>query len=76
MKNYLVKAYAMHEGVRIYAAITTGIVDYVQKQFNMWPTSTAALGRTLTIAAIMSSTYKCDDFFKERKNSMNFISID
>ena len=62
MKNYLVKAYAMHEGVRIYAAITTGIVDYVQQRFNMWPTSTAALGRVLTMAAIMSSTYKNDDY--------------
>ena len=62
MKNYLVKAYAMDEGVRIYAAITTGIVDYVQQRFNMWPTSTAALGRVLTMAAIMSSTYKNDDF--------------
>ena len=48
----------MHETVRIYAAITTDIVDHYQKVFNMWPTSAAALGRTLTIAAIMSATYK------------------
>ena len=51
--NYLVKAYCMHETVRIYAAITTN-----QERFNLYPTSCAALGRTLTMAAIMSCTYK------------------
>ena len=60
--DYLVKAYAMHEGVRIYAAKTTDLVSYAQKRFNMWPTSIQALGRTLTIGAIMSCTYKNDDF--------------
>lgn len=62
MDNYLQKAYCMHQTVRIYAAITTEMVNYVQEQFNMWPTSLQALGRTLTIGAIMSCTYKNDDF--------------
>jgi len=62
LKNYLQKAYCMHETVRIYAAITTDIVDHYQKIFNMWPTSCAALGRTLTIAAIMSCTYKSGEY--------------
>ncbi len=62
MKNYLQKAYCMHETVRIYAAITTDIVDHYQKVFNMWPTSCAALGRTLTIGAIMSATYKSGEY--------------
>ncbi len=60
--DYLVKAYAMHEGVRIYAARTTDLVSYAQKRFNMWPTSAAALGRVLTISAIMSCTYKSGEF--------------
>ena len=62
MKNYLQKAYCMHETVRIYAAVTTDIVDHYQKIFNMWPTSAAALGRTLTIGAIMSATYKSGEY--------------
>ena len=62
MDNYLQKAYCMHQTVRIYSAITTEMVSYVQEQFNMWPTSLQALGRTLTIGAIMSCTYKNDDF--------------
>lgn len=60
--DYLVKAYALHDGVRIYAAKTTELVSYAQKRFNMWPTSAAALGRTLTISAIMSCTYKSGEF--------------
>lgn len=62
MKSYLQKAYCMNQTVRIYAAITTDIVSHVQEIFNMWPTSCAALGRTLTIAAIMSCTYKSGEY--------------
>ena len=62
MDNYLQKAYCMNQTVRIYAAITTDLVFHAQKIFNLWPTSTVALGRVLTMGAIMSSTYKCNDF--------------
>lgn len=58
MKNYLQKAYAFDGTVRIYAVITTELVSKAQEIHNLWPTSCAALGRCLTIAAIMSSTYK------------------
>lgn len=59
--NYLVKAYCMHETIRIYAAITTGIVKHNQEIFNLYPTSCAAMSRVLTMASIMSCTYKSDD---------------
>ena len=62
MDNYLQKAYCMNQTVKIYAAITTDLVDHAQKIFNLWPTSTVALGRVLTMGAIMSATYKNDDF--------------
>ena len=68
MNNYLQKAYCMNQTVRIYAAITTDIVKHTQEIFNMWPTSCAALGRTLTMAAIMSCTYKNDDFLNIKVN--------
>lgn len=61
MKNYLQKAYAFDGTVRIYAAITTELCKEAQNIHNLWPTSAAALGRTLTIAAIMSSTYKSNE---------------
>jgi len=68
MKNYLQKAYCMNQTVRIYAAITTDIVANAQKTFNMWPTSCAALGRTLTMAAIMSCTYKSGEYLNIKVN--------
>lgn len=68
MDNYLQKAYCFNQTMRIYAAITTEIVDYAQKAFNMWPTSCAALGRTLTIAAIMSCTYKSGEYLNIKVN--------
>ena len=58
----------MNQTVRIYAAITTDIVAHAQEIFRMWPTSCAALGRTLTIAAIMSCTYKSGEFLNIRVN--------
>ena len=61
MKNYLQKAYCFDGTVRIYAAITTDIVQRLQKMHNLWPTSCAALGRTITIGAIMSCTYKAGE---------------
>ena len=62
MNNYLQKAYCMNQTVRIYAAITTELVQKAQDIFNLWPTSCAALGRTLTMASIMSCTYKNGEF--------------
>ena len=58
----------MNQTVRIYAAITTDIVKHAQEIFNLWPTSCAALGRTLTIGAIMSCTYKNQDFLNIKVN--------
>ncbi len=58
MKNYVQKAYAYNQTVRIYAAITTQLCEEARVIHNLWPTSCGILGRVLTIAAIMSTTYK------------------
>lgn len=68
MKDYLQKAYCMNQTVRIYAAITTDLVKHAQELFNLWPTSCAALGRTLTMAAIMSCTYKSGEYLNIKFN--------
>lgn len=68
MKSYLQKAYCMNQTVRIYAAITTDIVSHAQEIFHMWPTSCAALGRVLTIGAIMSCTYKSGEYLNIKIN--------
>lgn len=58
MQDYLQKAYCANGCAKIYVATTTQMCKHAQEIHNMWPTSAAALGRVLTIGAIMSSTYK------------------
>ncbi len=60
MKDYLIKAYAYNGTVRIYTAITTNLVAHAQKIHDLWPTSTAALGRLLTNSVIMGAMYSDD----------------
>lgn len=59
--DYLQKAYCCNGTARIYVATTTNLCSHAQQIHNLWPTSAAALGRTLTIAAIMSCTYKSNE---------------
>ena len=60
MNDYLVKAYAFSGTVRIYSATTKHLVSHAQKIHDLWPTSSAALGRLLTASVIMGAMYKGD----------------
>lgn len=60
MKDYLVKALACEERVRIYICNSTALVENARKRFDLWPTSAAALGRTLSVASLMGSMLKSD----------------
>ena len=60
MKDLLNIATAYNDKIRIYACNTTNIVKHAKEIFNLWPTSCAGLGRTLTIACIMSEMEKMD----------------
>lgn len=60
MKDYLVKGYAFGGTVRVYTARTTNLVGEAQQRHDLWPTSTAALGRLLTASVIMGAMYKGD----------------
>ena len=61
MKDYVLKAFLFDKNVRIYAASSTNLVEEARKLHGMWPTSSAALGRFLTIAAMMSLRYKSNE---------------
>lgn len=61
MKDYVCRAIAYNKFVRIYAASSTELVETARKIHGLWPTSCAALGRTLTAAAIISTNYKSDE---------------
>ncbi|MEG0423410.1 MAG: Hsp33 family molecular chaperone HslO [Erysipelotrichaceae bacterium] len=60
MKDYLCKAMACENRVRIYICSSTNLVEDARKRFDMWPTSAAALGRVLSIGSIMGSMLKSD----------------
>ena len=47
MKDYLVKALACNEHVRIYICSSTHMAEEARKRFDLWPTSAATLGLSL-----------------------------
>ena len=58
MKDEIVIAEALDGQIRIHAACTTALVEQARKHHHCMPTSAAALGRTLTVTAIMASDLK------------------
>src|SRR5699024_1786437 len=61
MENYLIKATGFDGMVRAYTSTTTGVVEEARKRHDSWATATAALGRTMTITAMMGAMLKGDD---------------
>ncbi|MBN2299977.1 MAG: Hsp33 family molecular chaperone HslO [Acholeplasmataceae bacterium] len=58
MKDYALIAHAYNKTVRIYVASSTHLVEEARKIHKTWPTATAALGRFLTVSAMMGLMYK------------------
>lgn len=58
MKDYLVKALGFNDEIRAMAVSTTHLVEEARRRHNCWPTASAALGRTLTVASMMGSQLK------------------
>ena len=61
MSDTLLRAIARDAGIQICAASTTELVERAHEIHNTTPLATAALGRTLTATAIMSSQLKVED---------------
>ena len=58
MQDYVIRAVSADGFIRAFAAITTNTVNEAQKIHNTYPIPTAALGRTLTAAAMMGIMLK------------------
>ncbi len=58
MDDHIVRAVAANGGIRAFAAVTAGIVQKAHELHSTSPVATAALGRTLTAAAMMSRMFK------------------
>ncbi len=55
MADVLKRGTSMDGGIRVFAAVTTDLVNEAQKIHNTYPVATAALGRTLTAGVLMSA---------------------
>lgn len=60
MSDVIVRGNSIDGAIRVFVAITTDLVNKAQKIHKTYPTATAALGRTLTISAIMGAGLKND----------------
>ncbi|WP_432663926.1 Hsp33 family molecular chaperone HslO [Wukongibacter baidiensis] len=58
MKNYIVRGLAANKSIRLFAAVTTDMVEKAREIHDTTPVATAALGRTITAASIMGYMLK------------------
>lgn len=58
MSDILLRGNSMDGAIRVFVAITTDLVNEAQRIHHSYPVATAALGRTLTAAAIMGAGLK------------------
>ncbi|SEU10355.1 molecular chaperone Hsp33 [Salinibacillus kushneri] len=61
MSDYLVRATAFDGYVRAFAIQSTEMVNEAARRHDTWATTSAALGRTLSISAMMGAMLKGDD---------------
>ncbi|MFG6150752.1 Hsp33 family molecular chaperone HslO [Halobacillus sp. B23F22_1] len=61
MSDYLVRAIGFNGQVRAYAIQSTETVEEARRRQDSWATASAALGRTLTISAMMGAMLKGED---------------
>ncbi|PBB04899.1 MULTISPECIES: Hsp33 family molecular chaperone HslO [Salimicrobium] len=61
MKDHLIRATAFEGQVRAYAIQSTDMVEEARRRHDAWATTSAALGRTLTIGSMMGAMMKGDD---------------
>ena len=58
MADYLVKGLGFNDEIRAIAISSTSLVEEARRRHDSFPSATAALGRTLTIASMMGSQLK------------------
>jgi molecular chaperone Hsp33 len=60
-QDVIVRGMAMDGKVRVFAALSTAIVEELRARHDTWPAVTAALGRTVTAGAMMGSMLKGEE---------------
>lgn len=60
MKDQLIKGISKNGNILFYVATTTNLVEKARVSHDLWPTSCAALGRTLTVGAMLGKMIKSE----------------
>jgi molecular chaperone Hsp33 len=66
MDDYLVKGIGVNNQFRVFAAITTELVDEARRRHDTWPVASAALGRSLTAGLLLGANLKGNDLLTLR----------
>jgi len=74
-RDYLIKALAYNNEIRIYTSRTTDLVNEATKISSAYPTAAAALGRTLTATVMMGSMLKGQETVTVRINGGGPIGL-
>ncbi|WP_042147447.1 Hsp33 family molecular chaperone HslO [Paucisalibacillus sp. EB02] len=61
MSDYLIKATTFNGMVRAYAIRSTNMVEEARRRQDTWATASAAMGRTMTISAMIGAMLKGED---------------
>jgi len=66
MEDYLVRGVGGEGQFRVFAAVTTGLVEEARRRHDTWPVASAALGRVLTAGLLLGANLKGDDILTLR----------
>ncbi|NLJ76504.1 MAG: Hsp33 family molecular chaperone HslO [Peptococcaceae bacterium] len=66
MSDYLVRGVGANKQFRVFAAITTALVEEARRRHDTWPVASAALGRTLTAGLLLGANLKGTDLLTLR----------
>ena len=58
MKDYLVRGTVKNRPIRVFACKTTDLLEKARTLHDLWPTSSAALGRMMSSVLMMASMEK------------------
>lgn len=66
MSDYLIRGVGANKQFRVFAAITTDLVEEARRRHDTWPVAGAALGRALTAGLLLGANLKGDDLLTLR----------
>mgnify|MGYP003321844588 CR=1 FL=1 len=76
MSDIILRGQSTDGTIKVFVAVTTDLVNEAQKIHNSFPVATAALGRTLTIAAIMIISKRAEAAERRERNKSKIQQLE